>query len=274
MYDGNTLWCRCSSMRRACLWTFSLLKTFMIKLLDKTSVQVKLDKLITIIIINYVELHKVCCINSGWAVTGSVGINSPGKRSKEEAVIDNRTKLLCTKLIREQGEVSSQQVEEDVAEGHVIIGLHCVGREQTLNLTICTLSLLFFFQEKQNLPWHQYSFHQRKLRKKIISWPLFHDDTIPISKVNDLHVLQLGHHYLDSDTTTMHLLWNIKVSFKILDDLCMNNVCLHMLKRFYSSGVSDSLKSGAPDTSRWVFVMLCWVFTAAVFTSCLFLIVL
>lgn len=24
MYDGSTLWCRCSSIRRVCLWTFSL----------------------------------------------------------------------------------------------------------------------------------------------------------------------------------------------------------------------------------------------------------
>lgn len=27
MYDGSTLWCRCSNMRRVCLWTFSLLET-------------------------------------------------------------------------------------------------------------------------------------------------------------------------------------------------------------------------------------------------------
>lgn len=26
MYDGSTLWCRCSNMRRVCLWTFSLLE--------------------------------------------------------------------------------------------------------------------------------------------------------------------------------------------------------------------------------------------------------
>lgn len=67
-----------------------------------------------------------------------MAINLPGKGSKEEAVKDNRTKLLCTELIREQGEVSSQQVEEDVAEGHVIIGLHCAGRAEN---TVCTLSL-------------------------------------------------------------------------------------------------------------------------------------
>ncbi len=58
---------------------------------------------------------------------GSVRINPPGKRSQKEAIKDDWAKLFWSKLIREQGEVSSQQVQEDVAEGHVIVGLHCGG---------------------------------------------------------------------------------------------------------------------------------------------------
>lgn len=50
--------------------------------------------------------------------------NQPGEGSKEESVEDNRAELLRSKLIREQGEVSSQQVQEDVTESHVIVGLH------------------------------------------------------------------------------------------------------------------------------------------------------
>ncbi len=60
---------------------------------------------------------------------GSTLINPPRKRSKKEAIKDNRTKLFWSKLVREQGEVSGQQVQEDVAKGHVVVGLHC-GEQQ------------------------------------------------------------------------------------------------------------------------------------------------
>lgn len=59
--------------------------------------------------------------------TGADRINPPGKWSKKEAIKDNWTKVLWSKLIREQGEVSSQQVQEDITKGHVIVGLHCEG---------------------------------------------------------------------------------------------------------------------------------------------------
>lgn len=58
---------------------------------------------------------------------GSDRINPPGKRSKKEAIKDNWAKVFWSELIRQQGEVSSQQVKEDVTKGHVIVGLHCEG---------------------------------------------------------------------------------------------------------------------------------------------------
>lgn len=54
-------------------------------------------------------------------------MNPPGKRSKKEAIKDNWAKVFWSKLIGEQGEVSGQQVQEDVTKGHVIVGLHCEG---------------------------------------------------------------------------------------------------------------------------------------------------
>lgn len=50
---------------------------------------------------------------------------TPGKGGKKEAVKYGRTKVLRSKLIGEQNEVSGQQVQEDVIKGHVVVRLHC-----------------------------------------------------------------------------------------------------------------------------------------------------
>lgn len=54
-------------------------------------------------------------------------MSPPGKRSKKEAIKDDWAKVFWSELIGEQGEVSGQQVQEDVTKGHVIVGLHCEG---------------------------------------------------------------------------------------------------------------------------------------------------
>lgn len=53
------------------------------------------------------------------------GKDRPGESGEEEAIKHSRAELLSPKLIREQGEVPCQEVQEDVPKGHVVVGLHC-----------------------------------------------------------------------------------------------------------------------------------------------------
>ena len=52
----------------------------------------------------------------------------PGEGGKEKTVENRHTELLRPKLVWEKGEVTHQEVEEDVPKRHVIVGLHCQGQ--------------------------------------------------------------------------------------------------------------------------------------------------
>lgn len=58
----------------------------------------------------------------------------PGEGREKEAVKHNWTKFFWSKLIRQQSEVSCQQVQEDVPKCHVIIGVNC-GRRTNAHAT-------------------------------------------------------------------------------------------------------------------------------------------
>lgn len=61
-------------------------------------------------------------------------IYTPGKWGQKEAIEDGWTKVLRSKLIREQNEMSGQQVEKDVIKSHVIVSLHCKIEAQVKTL--------------------------------------------------------------------------------------------------------------------------------------------
>lgn len=61
-------------------------------------------------------------------------IYTPGKWGQKEAIEDGWTKILRSKLIREQNEMSGQQVEKDVIKSHVIVSLHCKIEAQVKTL--------------------------------------------------------------------------------------------------------------------------------------------
>lgn len=122
-------------MRRACLWTFSLLENI------QTNSQVSQAAVKTLSMRRQDE---------AWS--------SPGVGSEEEAVKDDGAEIFWSKLVREQSEVSGQQVQEDVSKGHVVVGLHCEGPAQTQLLLWLIfkgfISQIFSFRNYQHIETH------------------------------------------------------------------------------------------------------------------------